>query len=84
MKKDFDILEKIQTVDAPPFLFTRIQSHIEKQLKAHVTKKQAVVYLAGICLVVGLNILALTNQNSTTRSSDLVSELNLSPSNQLY
>ncbi len=84
MKDQLNILEKIETVDAPVFLFTRIQAKIEEQLAGRVSKKQAIAYLAGICLIIALNVLALSSGKTSQENADLVSEMNLSPSNQLY
>lgn len=84
MKNQLDILNNIQTVDTPPFLFTRIQTKIEQQLTERVSKKQAVVYLAGIVIIVAINMLALSSNKENSTSSDLLTKMNISPSNQLY
>jgi hypothetical protein len=84
MKDRLNILEKIETVEAPAFLFTRIQAKIEERLAGRVSKKQAIACLAGICLIIALNILALSSGKTGREGADLVSEMNLSPSNQLY
>lgn len=84
MKDKFNILENIQTVDPPAFLFTRIQARIAQQLSGRISKKQAIVYIAGFCLIITLNILALNSSKGNKENTDLVTEMNLSPSNQLY
>jgi len=84
MKDQLHILEKIETVDAPPFLFTRIQAKIQEQLADKLTTKQAIAYLAGLAFIVVLNVLVLKQSSDQPTESDLVSELNLAPANQLY
>jgi uncharacterized integral membrane protein len=84
MKNKLDILEKIETVEAPPFLFTRIQTKIQQQLADKVSKKEAIVYLAGILIIIALNVLAFQNKRASESDNDLISEMNLAPSNQVY
>jgi len=85
MKKDqLQVLEKIERAEVSPFLFTRIQAKVQEQLLDRLTAKQTVVYLAGIVAVIVLNILVLRSANTPEKPDDLVSGMNLSPSNQLY
>lgn len=84
MEKELQKLERIQEVDTPPFLFTRIQEKVKKQLADRVSGKQAVLYLAGIALVVLVNVFALRSTGSHAPEKTLVTELGLSSINQLY
>jgi hypothetical protein len=85
MKKDqLHSLEKIETVEVSPFLFTRIQAKVQEQLLDRLSGKQTVVYLVGIAVVVVLNVLVLRGMSSSNANTDLVSEMNLMPTNQLY
>lgn len=84
MKKDqLHSLEKIESVEVSPFLFTRIQAKVQEQLLDKLSTKQTVVYLAGIALIVALNAVVLGAKNAD-KNENLVSEMNLAPTNQLY
>lgn len=84
MKKDqLHSLGKIESVEVSPFLFTRIQAKVQEQLLDRLSTKQTVVYLAGIALIVALNVMVLGAKNADKNES-LVSEMNLAPTNQLY
>lgn len=83
MKDQLNILDKIETVDTPPFLFTRIQAKIQEQLSEKLTAKQAIAYLTGLAFIIALNVIVLRSADQPVES-DLVSEMNLAPANQLY
>lgn len=83
MKDQLNILDKIETVDTPPFLFTRIQAKIQEQLSEKLTAKQAIAYLTGLAFIIALNVVVLRSADQPVES-DLVSEMNLAPANQLY
>jgi hypothetical protein len=84
MKKDqLHILEKIEAVEVSPFLFTRIQAKVQEQLLDRLSTKQTLIYLTGIVLIVGLNLLVFKTTDSD-KNSNLVSKMNLVPTNQLY
>ena len=87
MKKDpLQLLEKIETAEVSPFLFTRIQAKVQEQVFDKLSTKQTVIYLTGIALIIALNglVLGTKNGNEADKKADLVSEMNLTPSNQLY
>lgn len=84
MEKELDILDRIGQVDAPPFLFTRIQEKVKAQLAERFTKKQAILCLVGMVVVIAINVFALRSSAPEPKENDLVSGMNLSPSNQLY
>lgn len=84
MEKDqLHSLEKIERVEVSPFLFTRIQAKVQEQLFDKLSTKQTVVYLTGIALIVALNVMILGTKN-VDKNENLVSEMNLTPTNQLY
>jgi flagellar biosynthesis/type III secretory pathway M-ring protein FliF/YscJ len=84
MKKDqLHSLEKIEKVEVSPFLFTRIQAKVQEQFFDKLSTKQTVVYLTGIALIVALNVMIL-GAKSSDKNENLVSEMNLAPTNQLY
>jgi hypothetical protein len=85
MKKDqLHILEKIEAVEVSPFLLTRIQAKVHEQLLDRLSTRKSVVYITGIAMIIALNVIVLREKNGPDKSADLVSEMNLAPSNQLY
>lgn len=85
MKKDqLHILEKIEAVEVSPFLLTRIQAKVKEQLFDHLSTRKSIVYLTGIAVIIALNVIVLRKKSDKDKSSNLVSEMNLAPSNQLY
>lgn len=85
MKKDqLQLLEKIEAVEVSPFLITRIQAKVQEQLLDRLSPRKSIVYLAGIALIIALNVIVLREKSGSNKSSDLVFEMNLAPSNQLY
>ena len=84
MEKDqLHSLEKIRPVEVSPFHFTRIQAKVQEQLFDKLSTRQTVVYLAGIALIAALNVMILGIKNDD-KNENLVSEMNLAPTNQLY
>ncbi|WP_430403353.1 hypothetical protein [Fluviicola sp.] len=84
MEKDqLHSLEKIERVEVSPFLFTRIQARVQEQFLDKLSTRQTVVYLTGIALIVALNVMVLGTKNEY-KNENLVSEMNLAPTNQLY
>jgi flagellar biosynthesis/type III secretory pathway M-ring protein FliF/YscJ len=84
MEKDqLHRLEKIESVEVSPFLFTRIQAKVQEQFLDKLSTKQTFVYLTGIALIVALNLMILGTKNAE-KNENLVSEMNLVPTNQLY
>jgi hypothetical protein len=83
MNDPFEVLEKIQPVETPDFLFTRIQARIEKKLPIRISTTKTLLYLTAVILLVLVNVFSL-KLNSKPAEKDVVSELNLTPDNQLY
>lgn len=84
MENKLDILGKINAVETPAFLFTRIQNKIQQHISDRISKKQAVAYICGIVVIIVLNVLAFRAKKNAEDDNDLVSRMNLSPSNQIY
>lgn len=87
MKKDpLQLLEKIEAAEISPFLFTRIQAKVQEQVFDKLSTRQTVIYLTGIAMIIAVNVMVLgaKNGNEPEQKNDLVSEMNLTPSNQLY
>nr|WP_294858821.1 hypothetical protein [uncultured Fluviicola sp.] len=84
MEKDqLQSLGKIERVEVPPFLFTRIRAKVQEELFDRLSTRQTVVYLTGIALIIALNVMILGRGNAD-KDENLVSEMNLAPTNQLY
>jgi hypothetical protein len=65
MEKDqLHRLEKIESVEVSPFLFTRIQAKVQEQFLDKLSTKQTFVYLTGIALIVALNLMILGTKNA--------------------
>lgn len=80
-----DILEKVQKVDAPAFLYTRILSRIENKVKETVPVKWAVVAAACLLLLITVNITVIQSaKQSNTANADLSEVFSLPTSNSLY
>jgi len=85
MEKDqLHILNKIEAVEVSPFLFTRIQAKVQEQIFDRLSTKKSIVYLTGIALIIAVNVMVLRTMYGRDKNQDLVSEMNLAPSNQLY
>lgn len=83
MEKELDILNRIQKVDAPPFLYTRILTRVQNKVRETVPVKWAVVAAACLLILITINISVIqsTKQNNTT---DLSQVFSLQTSNSLY
>ena len=85
--KKLELLKKIQKVDAPPFLLTRILGRIDSAIigKAPATWKLAFIAVALVMIALNISILLMSSDQPTTQGlSEVISELDLSTSNQLY
>jgi hypothetical protein len=81
-----DKLKSIRQVDAPPFLFTRIQQRIQNlaDAPAPVKWKLAFVSAAIILIVLNTGILLKSSQSKTQGVEPIVNSLQLSSSNDFY
>ena len=87
---DLDRLKKVNKVDAPPFLLTRIQAKIDArqmgQAPVPVQWKWASALALAIMLL--LNVMAVKNSHQTTGAPDAIETLAdgmlMNASNQLY
>lgn len=82
---NIDYLDKIRKVDAPPYLFTRIQQKI-KDSHAEILPKKIVWAVGLSCLVVlSVNISAiLYTAKSQKSTSNVAQSMDLMPNNSLY
>ncbi len=82
-----DLLKKIQKVDAPPFILTRIRQRLDsvEQMPASIAWKLA--FGSGLLLVAALNVSILLLRFSNTDKSqiqEIVSTMDLSNQNDFY
>lgn len=78
-------LNKIQQVDPPPFLFTRIQQKIEKTYATVLPRKFACALSLSFIVVVVLNVGVLAYKVKQKNGVNSVAQsMNLVPDNELY
>lgn len=82
---DLDKLNRIQPVDAPPYLFTRIREKI-RTVQSETVSKQLVWSLSfSFMLLIGLNVRAIISSTQPEGvATSIVQEMNLSANNDLY
>ena len=83
MEKELEILKTIKQVDAPPFLFTRIEEKIRVHAGEYLNTKKTVLYLTGIVSVIVLNVWIIYGQKPESKQN-IAAEMQLVESNQLY
>jgi len=82
---NLDDLEKIQQVDPPPFLFTRILQKIEDAKQEKVPKYALVLVSLAFSLLLIVNSMALINFDLNLSSvAELAQTMQLTTSNDLY
>ncbi|MBP7810535.1 MAG: hypothetical protein KA163_14680 [Bacteroidia bacterium] len=83
MENELDILNRIQKVDAPPFLYTRILNRVQNKVKETVPVKWAVAAAACLLILITINISVIqsSKESNTTNLSEVFS---LKTNNSLY
>lgn len=84
MKHPLDIFEKVQKVDAPPFLYTRILTRIQNKAKETVPVRWAAAAAACLIILIVININVIRSSNPQTNTADLSEVFSLQTSNSLY
>lgn len=85
MKPNLDILNQIKQVEAPPFLFTRIQQQIDNGSSYTFSKRLAWSLSVSFAIVVIMNVAVLNYNSKTNRNNTNVAEvMDLMPNNSLY
>lgn len=78
-------LESIKQVEAPPFLYTRIQQRIQKELSDHFSLQTAYSIAAIFVVLFALNILIMVNnRTSSVEVNNIAMSFHLMPDNNLY
>lgn len=85
MDLNLDILSKIQKVEVPPFLYTRIQQKIENGNDLTFTKRLGWSLAVSFIIVLVMNVVVLSYKTSQSKDqNNLAQEMGLMPNNTLY
>jgi hypothetical protein len=80
-----DYFNKIQKVEPPLFLFTRIQQQIKNTDSTSVSKKYVWATALSLILIVIINVFVLTKSMAAkSKKPNLAESMNMMPSNNLY
>ncbi len=78
-------LENIKQVEAPPFLFTRIQQRIQNEFDNHVSMKLVYSIAASFVILLSINAFTMFQQNlSSKEEANIAQAFQLMPDNNLY
>jgi hypothetical protein len=88
MKQDFDFLEQIQKVEAPPFLLTRIMAKIEQYPSLSISKKEAMAWLISCIVLIAINLSIVfytdKKENDTRQLAPIAEIMDMNTNNNLY
>ena len=85
MNHPLDILTKIQKVDAPPFLYTRILNRIQNKVTETIPLKWAITLAASLVVLISINTgVMIMAKESTASSANLSEVFSLQTNNSLY
>ena len=82
-----DLLSRVQRVDPPPFLLTRIEARLADGGSMTVPRFRVIAVVCGLALLLCANVAVLMQSNSGTSSSNegqVVEVMGMNASNQLY
>jgi len=82
-----DKLKKITPVEAPPFLYTRVQQAINSLNSTAAPLRWRWAFAMSAIIVVVINLAVITRSGHTVKSNDMeqvVNAMQLSSSNELY
>lgn len=80
-----DPLEKIQSVEAPPFLYTRIQQRIKNDQATRLPWKVSWALSLSFLVILTVNVTAVVSASRTDHTaSDLVKTLQMMQENNIY
>lgn len=78
-------LENIKQVEAPLFLFTRIQQRIQNEFDNHVSMKLVYSIAASFVILLSINAFTMFQQNlSSKEEANIAQAFQLMPDNNLY
>lgn len=82
---NLDLLSQIQKVDAPPFLYTRIQQRIENVYSPSFTKRLSWSLGLSFVVVMAMSATVIVIKNKELKSeTNLAQAMELLPNNTLY
>jgi len=82
---DFDNLGKIQRVEAPPYLFTRIQQKIESEKRERMPLRMALILNLSFAVILVINSMVFIGYDSKSTSIESYAEsIHLISNNTLY
>lgn len=82
---DLEKLGRIQKVEAPSFLFTRIQQKIESEKSERMPLRTAVIINLSFAVILMLNVLVFIESNSNSNSTESYAQsIQLISNNALY
>lgn len=87
MEQDLQILEKIKKVDAPPFLYTRIEQRISDFNQNYIGTKTLVASFAVLSILIVINISVVftsLDKKEKNNAGILIENMQLFNSNMLY
>jgi hypothetical protein len=85
MEMNNEPIENIQSVEAPPFLYTRIQQRIKNEQAARMPGKMTWAVGLSFLLILCINIGAVVSASRADHAaSNLVKTLNLMQDNTIY
>ena len=77
-------LDKIQKVEAPEFLLTRIYAKIENLNEVKIKPSLSWTLIGTLSLVIFINAFILVKSSNTNKSSDIVTEMGIEVNNSIY
>ncbi|MEY4905070.1 MAG: hypothetical protein RLZZ292_2885 [Bacteroidota bacterium] len=84
MDKKLELLSQIETVEAPPFLFTRITQQIENERIHQFSPHVSWALGFSMVLILSLNIAVLLSSNTPSAPTNLAQTMHLLPKNDFY
>ena len=87
MKKDYlNSIKKINRMEVPPFLFTRIEAKIQEVEESKISEKWKLVtgFVFTFVIVVNILFISTLDFNKINTSTEVVDSMNINLSNQLY
>ncbi len=85
--KKLELLKKIQRVDAPPFMLTRILQRVQPPSSAPAPVAWRLAFVVTAIVILSLNV-SIFFKSSSTKSSkgieEVVTSMELSTTNELY
>ena len=85
--KQFDILGSIKKVDAPPYLFKRIEGRINTMTSEKMPKSFVLASSIAFIILLFINLLVTSIRTEPSRNDNIeiiAKEMHLTISNQLY